>query len=120
MRSHSNTSDFNQNLKIISFISQKDMVSSETPSEPGKRPPPEIHSITYQLNDPNNPPESLEIDERFVFLKDLPLLNINAGRHFIRSMEFDEHLSQRSLYWWNHKNCIKKIFGVFLDKVDRF
>lgn len=57
------------------------MVSSKPSSEPqpGKRPFPDIHSITFQLNDPNNPPESLDIDQNFVFLKDMPAFNIKAG-----------------------------------------
>ena len=57
------------------------MVTSKKPSEPqpGKRPSPEIYSITFQLNDPDNPPESLDIDERFTFLRDFPSYQIQAG-----------------------------------------
>ena len=57
------------------------MVTSKKPSEPqpGERPPVEIHSITFQLCDPDNPPESLELDERFTFLRDLPSYQIQAG-----------------------------------------
>ena len=57
------------------------MVSSEKPSEPqpGKSLPPEIHSITFQLNDPNNPPDSPDVDQGFYFTKDFPLYNIEAG-----------------------------------------
>ena len=57
------------------------MVTSKKHSEPqpGKRPPVEIHSITFQLSDPDNPPESLELDERFTFLRDYPSYQIQAG-----------------------------------------
>ena len=38
------------------------------------------------------------------------------GKHFIRSIEFDENLSQWSWYWGNHKNCLEKFVGLFRTK----
>ena len=76
------------------------MAKSKEPSEPqpDKSPPPEIHSITFQLNDPNNPPDSLEIDQEFFFTKDLPLLKIEAGdRIFGFDKEETQNKSRRDI-----------------------
>ena len=69
------------------------MAKSKTPSEPeeDKGPPPQIHAITFKLNDPNHPPESLEIDSNFFFKQDLPLLKISAGD---RIFGFDKEETQ--------------------------
>ena len=69
------------------------MAKNKMPSEPGedKGLPPQIHSITFQLNDPNHPPESLEIDPDFYFKKDMPLLKINQGD---RIFQFDKEETQ--------------------------